>query len=71
MSARKLWVRVSQLPPESATVNLTRVVEPPQSGQQRGATVRYLEDIPKVGLRDAQRFINASGEEFDALTNAG
>jgi hypothetical protein len=72
MSARRLWALVSNLPPESATVVLSRAGEEsaPQSGAEGRALapVKCLEDIPLApSLSEVGKFVNAGGDEFTEM----
>jgi len=69
MTARTLWVRLTGLPPDSATASLAGGQQEPQRAQGAPDNVTYLEDIPKVSLRDAQRFVNASGDELSSMAD--
>lgn len=69
MSARRLWVLVQGLGPDSATAHAARAADPPpeaaRPAERRLASVKYLEDIPVAkSLADAGRFLQASGDEF-------
>ena len=71
MSARRLAVYVKGLPPDSCTFTLAHGQQSaPQYEGGAPDNVRYLEDIPVVPLRDAQRFVDASGEEFSSMAKA-
>jgi hypothetical protein len=79
ITARALWVRLRNLPPEAATVTLARQQDPGE-GQGRGrsagraerhlAPVRCLTDIPVAkSITDVGKFVNASGDEFSAMAD--
>lgn len=70
MTARRLWVLVRGLPPDSLTANLAHAdeQEPEQQTPQAGK-VRYLEDIPVArSLREVGKFLNSGGDEFTQMT---
>jgi hypothetical protein len=74
MSPRALWVRLWNLPPESAVARTVMLEsgdaqprqEPAAQQSSNGhAAPRYLEDIPVAGsLSEAMQFTESSGDEF-------
>lgn len=72
-------MRVRNLPPDAATVHLSRQAEadekpaeqPKRDEGRKLAPVRYLEDIPVVSLREAGKFLQSSPDEFSRMVTEG
>jgi len=72
MTARRLFVLIKGLPPESATFNLSRAQEPaqqPDSEPQRHlAPVRVLSDIPVAkSMGEVGKFVQARGDDLAGM----
>ena len=69
MTARRLYVLLRGLPPDSATANAAHAAQAaPKSdrpAERHLAPVKTLSDIPVAGsLSEAGRFVNSGNDEF-------
>lgn len=75
MTARRLYVLVQGLPPDSATVQAARRQETPaeqdRPAERHLAPVKCLSDIPVArSMAEVGKFVNSSGDEFAEMAGA-